>query len=108
MRIPHGDCKVIASIDFDLLLESGERRAIKAWIGEPFLTEHGHAACPCGLDALGPDHVGIFGEDLMQALCLAIAFLHRRLSDELGRHTLFHAGTPEKVNQEYIDVLFSR
>jgi hypothetical protein len=108
MKLPEGDLEIIASMQVDLLLETGSKQRITAWIGRPFLADDGMATCPCGVECIGPERVGIGGEDLMQALSLALKFLHRRLSDELAVRKLFRAGTPEPIDQEFLDQVFGR
>jgi hypothetical protein len=98
----------IASVVFDLLAEGAEPQRIEAWVGRPAPDGDGDASCPCGLETFGPAECKIFGVDSMQALSLAIKFLHRRLSDELERHTILHADTTQQVTQEDLDFTFAR
>lgn len=108
MGLPDEDHEAIAMMEFDLLADSGERQRIVAWVGLPLTSDDDCGRCPCGISVLGPAAIRICGEDAMQALTLALKFLHRRLSDELRNRTLYYPGTHDTVGQEDLDVMFSR
>jgi hypothetical protein len=63
----------------------GERRPIQAQIGTPYHDERGSWACPVLLTSIDGKVREIHGEDSMQALLLAIRFIHSMLRSLLQK-----------------------
>ncbi|HWQ93670.1 MAG TPA: hypothetical protein VN673_18555 [Clostridia bacterium] len=69
----------IATLELMEIRPDGERRPIRAEVGAPRYDQRGSWACPVLLTGIDGAIKEIHGEDSMQALCLALGFIHTRL-----------------------------
>jgi hypothetical protein len=69
----------IASLDLVEVSSSGKREPMRVEIGRPRYDERGSWACPIFVPAIDTKVREIHGEDSMQALCLALRFVHSML-----------------------------
>ena len=76
---------VIAKLELLGVRSSGERVPVTVEIGRPYDIRDGKGAdcagCPVAIHGLHDNLHDIHGEDTLQALTLAVAFVHRLLSD---------------------------
>ena len=79
MRSDFGE--TAGSTDFVFLFPDGSKKPVQLRVGKPYKTADGDWACPCELVGFESRHPDMGGTDSMQALCLAISLLRRRLED---------------------------
>jgi uncharacterized protein DUF6968 len=79
MRFDFGE--TVGSTDFVFLFLDGSKKPVQLRVGKPYKIADGDWACPCELVGFERRHPDMRGADSMQALCLAISLLRRRLED---------------------------
>jgi hypothetical protein len=88
--------EAVGSANLIFLLPDGSRKTGQVRVGRPYKSEDGNWACPCELVGLEPRYADIRGGDSLQALCLAISLLRRRLEDFIDKGgTILHADESE-------------
>ena len=99
----------IASHDFIWLKRDGTEVPVQVLIGTPYRAESDWA---CASALLGVDgrNGDIFGASALQAMCLAVQFVHARLAHLLrtGEILLHDSEGREAVDAAGLDVLFGR
>jgi len=70
----------IATLELMEIRPDGGRRPIRAQIGAPHYDERGSWSCPVLLTGIDETVREIHGEDSMQALGLAVGFIHTMLN----------------------------
>jgi hypothetical protein len=75
----------IATLELMEIRSDGEHRQIRAQIGTPHYDERGSWACPVLLTSVDGTVKEIHGEDSMQALLLAVRFIHSMLRSLLEK-----------------------
>lgn len=78
------------------------RVPILATVGVPYLSD-GQWRCPVGLQGIDDRLPDIAGEDSMQALCLALRFLHARLNAfrSTGGRLFYDVGGPDEPESDF-------
>jgi hypothetical protein len=72
---------IVGSADFVFLYADGTKRVVQLRIGMPYRIAEVEWACPCELAGFESRYPDIHGGDSMQALCLAVSLVRRRLED---------------------------
>ena len=87
----------IAALELMEVRPDGRRRPIRAQVGAPHYDERGSWACPVLLTSIDETVKEIHGEDSMQALCLALGFIHTMLHSLLrqGSRLVDSSGDPD-------------
>ena len=75
----------VATLELMEIRPDGERRLVQAQIGAPHYDERGSWACPVLLTSIDGTIKEIHGEDSMQALLLAVRFIHSMLRSLLEK-----------------------
>jgi hypothetical protein len=99
---------IIASSEQVCRTGAGERFKLSITVRAPFCQEDGPWACPVHLHGLGEKERCIYGEDSLQALGLALAFVRAELRSfaESGGRLLDPDSGEEIAVDEYITNLF--
>jgi len=71
--------KIIAEEDYVYKSTKGEMRSIKIYLRAPYKLGEGEWGSYCHVEGLFDKEIRIHGNNSMQALCLALAFLKLRL-----------------------------
>ena len=75
----------VATLELMEIRPDGERRPVQAQIGAPYYDSRGSWACPVLLTSIDGKVKEIHGEDSMQALLLAVRFIHSMLRSLLEK-----------------------
>ena len=75
----------IGGADYIFRFSNGEQRPVRLRLGKPYFTPDCHWACPIELSGFEPRYPDVRGADSMQALCLAISLVRKRLEDFLEK-----------------------
>lgn len=75
----------IASLDLVEIVPSGKRVPTRIEISQPHPDERGSWACPVLISSISEKVSEIHGEDSLQALCLAVRFVHIVLRTRVER-----------------------
>jgi hypothetical protein len=75
----------IASADFLLRRPGATAAPITIRIGQPYVVSAIEARCPVEVRGFEPQYPDICGNDTLQALCLAIGLVRRRLEDAMKK-----------------------
>ena len=74
--------ETVGSAEFTFRFPDGSTKAVQLRVGRPYKVAGSESwACPCELAGFEGRHPDIHGNDSMQALCLAVSLLRRRLED---------------------------
>ncbi|NCB64379.1 MAG: hypothetical protein EOM52_12450 [Clostridia bacterium] len=71
----------VATMEMVAVHPDGTRTPLIVEVGKPFRMDTGVWACPVSGEPVVPNMPGIFGEDSMQALCLALSLVFDLLSN---------------------------
>lgn len=82
--LPH-PMDTIAELELLEVAPSGRRSPVRVQVGRPRRFERGGWACPVLITTIDERVRDIYGEDSMQALCLAVRFVHRMLHSVVER-----------------------
>ena len=98
----------VTSADFLLTRPGREARLVTVLIGRPYVVGEHEARCPVELRGLEPQYPDICGTTTLQALCLALTLVRRRLEDALDKGcTLAAAEGDELYQRDDLAALFS-
>jgi hypothetical protein len=98
-----------ASVEFVWVAADGSELPIEARVGRPYLVGRTEWACPCAIEGLDGAYPDIHGEGSVQALCLALGLIHRRLLHILeGGGRLLDPHERASLDQNSLQVIFSR
>jgi hypothetical protein len=75
----------VAETEFECVSPSGESFTSILRVGRPRIDAHGRWACALSMDGFFREDRPLFGEDSLQALCLALAFAHSQLKGFVAR-----------------------
>jgi hypothetical protein len=99
--------ETVGSSEFLFLLADGSKRKVLVRVGKPYKDADGPWRCPCELAGFEPRYVDMAGADSMQALCLAVSVVRRRLEHfiEDGGRIFYESG--EELSLKGIRSTFS-
>lgn len=112
LSLPHGMktpiTDPVTTAHFVLSQPGREARRVTVLIGRPYVVGEHEARCPVELRGFEPQYPDICGTDTLQALCLALTLVRRRLEDALDKGcTLSAAEGGEPYQREDVAALFS-
>src|ERR1700679_654852 len=94
------DAPAIAKTELVRIRKNGDHVSVSIEVGQPYKTTDGVWCTPVALHGVDGRLPGIFGEDSLQSLCLAIEFIRARLEDvvEAGDRLIDSKGPDEGVD----------
>ncbi len=81
----------LATADFLLTRPGGQAAHVTVMIGRPYLASELEARCPVELRGFESQYPDISGSNTLQALCLALIIVRRRLEDALDKGCILTA-----------------
>jgi hypothetical protein len=96
----------IASATFIWVRANGTKSPIEALVARPYLVSGTEWACPCAIEGFDGAYPDIRGEGSLQALCLALGLIRKRLGHLLedGQQLVDPDGDP--VDQDRLAGVF--
>lgn len=87
----------------------GTETIITVNVGTPYYADSGAWACPVSLDGFDGRSLDIFGDSSLQALCLALSLVEKRLGHMLAANeTLLYPEDRSRFDSGALAALFGR